>query len=238
MFKQSLLFCVLSSVLSLPALAQRQVPPPPPPQEVRPDGMTVGVGVGYIFPRSILEPNTASVRFRLGGGLTLEPVVNLGGGTSTTGTVATLTSGPNTVSTQDGDTGGGLNLGAGANVRYALASAGPVDFVGLAGVGVHYGSRTTHLDVFVENQTQTRTNTSLQASLNWGLSVEWFITRNIVLSADATNPLASWTNTTSVERSARTGDNPRSQEERSSTTALDFGLVFNPSVRLMFHLYF
>lgn len=230
---------VLFTVASGAAFAQRTTTTATPPEELRPQETTVGIGAGWTFPQSILEPNTVSVRIKFGPALALEPYANLGGRTGGTATVDSVTLGGTTTTAEDEDTNGGLNLGAGANVRYAFASAGPVDFVGLGGIAVNYGSNTVNRDVLEENVSDVTNTSGINVNANWGVGVEWFINRNVVLSADATNPLVSWSrSTTRAETEDNTGAEPFSTLDESTTTNLDFGLRLMPSVRVMFHLYF
>lgn len=238
MFKHRAALFVVVSALSGTALAQR-TPPPPPPEEVRPEGMTVGVGAGWAFPNSILEPNTVSVRVKLSPMLALEPVANLGGNTGGAITTGSVTVGGTTDSDTDEDTNGGLNLGIGGNVRYSFGSFGPVDFVGIGGIGFNYGSNTVNRDVQETGLVDRTTTSSIGATLNWGLGVEWFLSRNVVLSADAHNPLVSWTQTTvnNVQQD-NTGTEPVAAQTETVNRTLNYGLIFQPTVRVMFHLYF
>lgn len=231
---------VLLTAASGAALAQRTTTAPAaPPEELRPQEMTVGIGAGWSFPQSILEPNTASVRLKVGPVLAIEPFANLGGSTGGIATTDSFTQGGTTTTDEDEDTTGGLNLGVGANVRYSFASAGPVDFVGIGGIGFNYGTSTVDRDVLEENVSNRTLTTGIGASANWGVGVEWFITRNVVLSADATNPLVAWNrSTTRTETENNTGAEPVSTVDESVSNTLDFGLRLAPTVRMMFHLYF
>lgn len=230
---------VVVAVLSGAALAQRGGNKPTPPAELRPDGLTVGVGAGWVFPRSILEPNAVSVRIKLDNTLAFEPVLNLGGGLGGAQTTGSINSGGNTTTDTDEDTNGGLNLGLGGNVRYSFLSAGPVDFVGIGGVSFNYGSSTVNRDVQEDLVDDFTTTTSIGAALNWGIGVEWFITRNVVLSADAFNPLVSWSTSTVLnEQQDRSGGEPVTVRDETVSNNLQYGLILQPTVRMMFHLYF
>ena len=140
---------------------------------------------------------------------------------------------------EDEDTTSGLNLSLNTNVRFSVAEAGPVNFVAIGGLGVGYMQSTVNADVLEENQTDERNNSGLSASLNWGLGVEWFLTRHIAVSADATNPLAAWSRNTQVRTTTdTTGVEPVNTRAESVTSELNAGLIFQPTVRVMFHLYF
>ena len=68
---------------------------------------------------------------------------------------------------------------------------------------------------------------AISLAVVWGFSVEWFFKQHMTLSFDALNP-AILLDTTK----ASAGD----VDATSSTSSL--GAVFNPTVRLMFHMYF
>lgn len=224
---------VVVSLLSVNAFAQEATS-----SAQRPEGTTVGVGAGWAFPQSILEPNTVSVRVKTGR-LTFEPLLNLSGRVGSASSNSSLDMGSVNTTTEDEDTTNGLNLSLNANIRYSVASAGPVDFVAIGGVGVGYAQSGVDSDVLDEYRTDVRTTTGFSTSLNWGLGVEWFLNRHIALSADATNPLVMLSQSTQNRDTTDTsGLEPVKTHTENITSEVNAGLIFQPSVRVMFHLYF
>lgn len=167
----------------------RQPPPPPPPPEpvvvAEPPaeggvdwlpseriGGSFGLGFGWSFPGpDMWTPNTIGARFRLDGGLAIEP--NL--------TIRASGSGDNDDFTDDPRA---LQIGVGTMLRVPVASAGPVDFLILGTAGV-----TTTIDL---EPGDTR---SLSASIGYGLGLELWLATRFSIGMDATNALfnLSWT---------------------------------------------
>ncbi len=214
--------------------------PDPGSQDARgPEGQTVGIGLGWQFPTPLLEPNIASARFRLGA-VTLEPSIRLafdraGTESETVGRVADAE--PVTVEDEARTRGTGLEVGG--TVRYPFARRGNLSLVGLGGVNVGWSSAAQDEDLRDETTVDEARSSALNASLNWGLGIEWFMRHNLALSADARNPLVSWSRTTTTTREER--DTPVGRATGNServTTALSGGLTFRPQIRVMLHLYF
>jgi opacity protein-like surface antigen len=224
---------VTAALFVMPAAALAQDTEARP---ARAEGNTVGIGIGWVFPQDLLEPNTASARFRLGR-ITLEPSINLGGSSGTqASTTRTTVPGAEEQVSEDEDKSSSLDVTVGAQVRYALASRGPVDLVVLGGVGFGYGSATVDQDVNVDDQVNRTTTSNQNVGANWGLGVEWFLGKGLSLSADAVNPLVSWSQ--SRVRQEREQPGPFLLDGETKSTTLSGGLTFRPTVRVMVHLYF
>lgn len=229
------LVAVASLSVSLLAFADE----PAAPAATRPEAPTVGVSAGWSFPQSVLEPNTVGVRFRLAG-LTLEPMARLGGTTNSAGTSATTTL-PNTpASTSKSSQGsGGFDVSVGATVRYPVATKGPVDLVALVGGSVAYSSVTKNTDTGTVGAVDRQTTTGVSAGLSWGLGVEWFVSPTFSLSADATNPLVTFTTSkVSAHTEQPLGNDKVVSDSDTTSTGFDGALSFRPTVRLMATLYF
>ena len=193
-------------------------PPPQPPQPVvheheaklgedHPSELAFAIGLGYILPTSLETPNVTSVRLRLPSGLTFEPRIAFANSSQTTG----MTGNETTTSTTE--------LGLGALVRYPAIVHGKVD---LEIVGLVDLDNTKINPDGADNDTTTTTFT-----IAWGLALDYWFTHHWNLSLTATNPLFSYT-TTSMEMGAGV-------ESKNSTT--NVGLIFDPVVALMVHLY-
>lgn len=164
---------------------QPQPPPPPPPepmpvaapvapaepQAMRPEGMSIGIGAGYLLPDSLETPNITSVRFRLESGLTVEPLVVL----------SQLLS---TVDTGDETTNTSRDLQLGALVRKPMVSRGRYDFEGLG--AVFLGASFNLPDV---DDADSSTTT---VALAYGLSVSTWINAHWQISFSALNPIVSY----------------------------------------------
>lgn len=171
--------------------------PPPPPMQVqteapgtgRPDGFSIGIGLGYDLPADLQAPNRTSVRFRLANGVTVEPFAALAFSVQSQddGVVDTST---NTL---------GLELGA--DVRLPKRVRGPVDLVLVGGGGLGLDSTNPEGD---DNNTST-----FFVELHWGLGLEYWFKDRWVMSLTATNPFLS---------SSRTTQEGNPQDMTSSTT--------------------
>jgi hypothetical protein len=191
------------------------VPPPPPAHQEsadsnRPTELAFGIGFGYALPTSLQTPNTTSVRLRLPNGLTFEPQLVFA-----------------TTSTKLSGGIGGMDMTNKQNettfsslVRYPLQVHHKIDFelVGDASV-----SRET---VDPEGDNNTRTITT--AALGYGVALACWFTPHWNLSLTASNPLVSYIRTR--EEMAASGT-----VTTNKTTTV--GLVFDPQVTLMIHLY-
>lgn len=170
----------------------RQPPPPPPapvveevvveeeggvdwlPSDRLPSSF--GLGFGWTFPSlggDIWTPSTIAARFRLTGGLAIEP--NL--------TIRASGSGDNEDATDDPRA---MQIGVGTMVRVPVASAGPIDFLVLGMVGFN-----TNLDL------EPGDSRSLSLNVGYGLGLELWISKRFSVGMDATNSLASvtWSST-------------------------------------------
>lgn len=193
------------------------LPPPPPPaaapetesEEHHPVGTRFAIGAGYhIGGQSLETPNVATVRLRLPTGLTFEPIVSITNSSSTTG--ATGASDASTTTT---------DLSVGSLVRIPLMRDGRIDFelVGAALFDYH--------KVNPDGPDNDTSNTTF--SVDWGLGMEYWITQHWNLSLTATNPL--------FEFQSQTVDTGPGMNTHTSTST--FGVVFDPDVFLLFHLY-
>jgi hypothetical protein len=189
-------------------------PPPPPtkiepaPEHERPEGLSFAIGVGYEFKTSLETPNIVSARVRFSSGLTLEPVVVVSNQSSD------MQSQPApTVSTSR------TELALGSLVRFPLIKHGRTDFE-LIGSAL--------LDTVKVNPDGPDNDTSTSTlDVAWGIGIGFWITHHWQVSFTATNPLITYTN-----MSQQTG--PSTSDTTKTTT---FGLVFDPTVALMIHLY-
>jgi hypothetical protein len=165
-----------------PQQSQPSEPADPPEATVdaaaspnRPEGMSVGIGVGYSVPAQLLEPNLASVRFRFPSGLTIEPTVVLATSRATTEI------GPNETETEASEATFATNL------RFPLAGRGKIDLVLIGGAGISYQKQSPDGP---DNDTTTTT-----FALAWGLGLDYWPKQSWCLSASATNPLFTFTRT-------------------------------------------
>lgn len=149
--------------LSTPALAQESAE--------RPYGFTMGIGAGWDLPSPVDELNTASVRFRLPVGLTLEPRVELS--TSSDRSEFGAVDVENTFTA----------LTLAVTARWPLLSRGPVDWLIVGGAGIDRDKTDP------DGSNNDTTDTTL--GLLWGLGVEYWFGPRWVLSATATNPVLS-----------------------------------------------
>jgi len=197
-------------------------PPPPAPEPApvpptaeapvadatgRPDGFSIGIGLGWDLPADLQAPNTTSVRFRLVSGLTFEPVVVIAREGSS-------------VDSDLGDSDSSeLGVAFAGNVRIPRQLHGKVDLIFLGGAGVGFSSS--------DPDGTDNNSTSFLLEAHWGLGLEYWIRSQWCLSLTASNPLVSF------ERdSQETG--PGMETTTSSNT---IGLVFAPNVVAMVHLF-
>jgi hypothetical protein len=110
-------------------------------------------------------------------------------------------------------------------VRYRLAHRGRADLLGLGAAGVTQGSALTDPDG-TDNDTITK---MLAFGVAWGAGIEWFATENWSVSVDGTNTLVELA-TVSVEEEAFETD--------TTITSNVIGVAWDPTIRLMTHLYF
>ena len=168
----------------------------------------MGVGLGYTFDEGssndITEIDTTSVRFRFLNGITVEPTVM-------------LSLGNDSVDQGFGDSDTTtVNVGLGADVRFPIASWGPVDFVVLGGAGIGY----QRVDPDGDNNNTTTTGITGR----WGLAVEYWVTPRWLINMTGRNPFFDFASS----------DQPGGAE----TTSIDFGIIFDPTITAMVHLIF
>lgn len=174
----------------------------------RPAGFSIGIGVGYRFPTSLTVPNAASVRFRMPSGLSFEPSVILAS------------------SSQSVDTGmpmGGTSteVGIGTLARFSLVGHRRTDLELLASFNVD------RLNTDPSDQAPDDNTTITTTTLGYGIAVGLWITQHLQVSLSATNPLVNYTH---------------QREEQgidfvTVTNQTTFGLIFDPTVTAMIHLY-
>jgi len=173
-----------SPVYSPTPAAPQPVPPPAPsqvaqltpdaPPSARPQGTTLGLGLGYVLGGTALDlPSAASARFRLASSLTFEPFIRLATHSQSSGS-------GNVKNAQN-------ELFVGTNIRKPLKSRGKVDL--LAVVGAEAGTITDDPDGGSNNTTTT------EVHLSYGLSVEYWYSSNWCISFTARNPLINYTTT-------------------------------------------
>ncbi len=174
----------------------------------RPEGFSLGIGIGYRFPTSLQTPNTSSVRLRLASGITIEPSV-----------VFATTS--HTVDMGTAQGGSATEFGAGAVFRFPMVQRGRMDLELLAGVDLDNVST----DPDDDNPDDVRSTTTVR--LLYGVAVGAWITPHLQASLSASNSLLSYT---------------KLREEQgldavTITSDTTIGLIFDPTVTFMLHLY-
>ncbi len=178
------------------------------PAQRRPEGFALGIGVGYRFPTSLTTPNTSSVRFRFPSGLTLEPTVVFAT-TSHSEDMGTARTVKNT------------QLGVGALARFPLVRRGRTDLELLAAVDVDNLSTDPDADQADDVRSVTT------ASIRYGVAVGAWITPSLQASMSATNGLLTF-----VKDRQEQG-----LDTVTITTDTTFGVIFDPTVVFMLHLY-
>lgn len=179
-----------------------------PPPLVRPSGFSIGIGVGYRFPTALSIPNSTSVRFRLPSGITFEPSLVL----ATSSQELDIGMSQKSTSTE---------LGVAALARFPVVQRRRTDLEILAAFGVDRLNQDPS-DQNIEDQTTTTSTT-----FSYGVAVGLWLTQNLQVSLSATNALVSYVHT---------------REEMgfdfvSVTNSTTFGVIFDPTVLLMIHLY-
>jgi hypothetical protein len=198
-------------------------PPPPPnptpppmmhhheemePNEAAPAELAFGIGFGYQFKTDLQTPNIVSAAVRLPTGMTFEPLLLV----------------RNTSDTQQNEPASSMTtttteLAIGTLLRVPVIKKARTEFQVL-GTAV-LDTTKTHPDT---PDSDTR---ATSIGLGWGIGVALWITHHWQLTFDATNPILTYTAT-----SMQTG--PSTEDKRSTT---DFGLIFDPTVSVMIHLY-
>ena len=142
----------------------------------RPVGLSLGIGVGYVLPAALDQPNTASARFRLAGGIIIEPRIEL------------ESSSQSFESGGADSSDGAYDVTVAAAILYPLRSRGAFDLLIIGGVSV----QTMGEDP--EGDDNNRTDTAF--GVGWGLGINYWLTRHWSLSFMAANPLFSYVTTT------------------------------------------
>lgn len=175
----------------------------------RPAQLAFGIGVGYVFPTSLQTPNTTSVRLRLPNGLTFEPQIVFAT------TSADVDNGMTTANNKQNE------VTFGSLVRYPLQVRNKIDFevVGSAAI-----SRQT-----VDNDGPQNTRTITSFGLNYGVALACWFTPHWNLSLTASNPLVAYTRTRQ--------EVPPPIDITTVNKSTTLGVVFDPQVALMVHLY-
>jgi hypothetical protein len=209
-------------------------------EDLRPQGFSVGLGAGWATPIKVLEPNAVSARFRVGP-VTLEPSLDIGGASGSDKTHNAITpEGQPTTEINNVDKNGGFGATLGTDIRYPLMAKGPVDLLLIGGLS--FGTTSSTVDKNVEDPNGNLDKSKIGTttfSVGWGLGLEWFFHHNISFSADVRNPIVRLTNTTSsTDRTLTVGTTKTTTSASKTSADTDYGLVFAPAVRAMFHFYF
>jgi hypothetical protein len=208
-------------------------PPPPPPPEPepepepeavespkasngavaddginRPGGFSLGFGFGWDFPADLQIPDTTSVRIRLPSGLIIEPALE----------ISRLSENDEVGTADNTDNTGVIALAASA--RFPILSSNNMDLVGVGGGAVAF----TAIDPDGGNNDTSIT----QFALFYGVGVDLWIRRHWAISFTTTNPLLLFEKTSTDGGGG--GD--------TSSTDTFVGLVFDPDVLVMLHLFF
>jgi hypothetical protein len=202
-----------------PAVTDSTPPPPPPPapppsvhvaesSEFAPTELAFGIGFGYQFKTNLETPNTVSASVRLPTGMTFEPFVIV---RNTSDTTQNQPASSMTTTTTE--------LALGTLVRIPVIKKARTELQVLGTVALD--TTKTHPDI---PDSDVR-NTSV--GLGWGVGIGFWITHHWQLTFDATNSILSYTST-----STQTG--PQTEDKKSTS---DFGLIFDPTVTVMIHLY-
>ena len=189
-------------------------PPPPAPEpapapadtDMRPNALSVAIGLGYLLPTSLETPNVTTVRLRLPSGLTFEPQLIFQKTTHTVDTGAAQSDDINEV-------------GLGALVRYPLVMHGHIDLEIVGAFNVDQLS--------VKPDTPDTDDTKTRTQLDYGVAVTAWITKHWQVSLTALNPLLS------IDKDKQ----EMGPGTVTVTTDTTYGLVFDPTVLLMVHLY-
>ena len=148
-----------------PAVVQPQPQPAPvveasePAQTDRPQGFSIGLGLGYGLPTSLETPNRTSARLRLASGLTFEPIFSIANTTSTT-------EAPGGLETEDKLT----ELGIAVLGRLPLITHGHVDLEGLASIGFTNTKNNPDGDF--------NTVTTNTFGIGWGVGVGYWLSQH------------------------------------------------------------
>jgi hypothetical protein len=193
-----------------PAVEPEPEPGPPmaSPRVIRPESNSIAIGLGWDLPADVQAPNVTSVRFRLPSGLTFEPIVQFARGASQVDDGV-----PPDVETTT------TQLELSLFGRLPILQNGRVDFELVGGAGL---ARTVINPDMADNDT-TRTG----IFVGYGLAVGYWFSPHVYLTLTGLNPI--FASSTEVEEQG-----PTTTIETSSSS---IGLVFDPNVFVMVHLY-
>jgi hypothetical protein len=194
-----------------------QPPPPPPPQPQqttqeeppgdRPQGIAIGLGVGYGLPTSLETPNRTSARLRLASGLQIEPLLTISNTSENNDTP--------TMESENKET----TFGIAGIVRIPVLTHNKVDLEFLGTLG--FSTTKTN----PEGDYNTRTVNTFD--IGYGIGIAYWLSRHWNFSMSVTNPIVSYD-------SSKQQTGPGMSTKTSDTT---IGLIFVPSVFAMIHLY-
>ncbi len=176
----------------------------------RPTGRSIGIGAGWNLPADLGTPNEVSARIRMASGFAIEPTAKLQVGNTTS-----KVDDAKVKST-------GSDLGFGAALRKPFVGRSQCDIV-LIGAANFDAATTSGKNE--EGAKVTDSLTTIGAS--WGVGVELFPRGHWSISFDAMSPVAVMATTVN-----KVGD------VKTTTTSTSFGLVLDPTVRLMSHIYY
>ncbi|HEY5946783.1 MAG TPA: outer membrane beta-barrel protein [Kofleriaceae bacterium] len=179
-----------------------------PAQTDRPDGFSIGLGLGYGLPTSLETPNRTSARLRLASGLTFEPLISIANTTATSEAPATPEQETKTT-----------EFGLAVLARLPVITHNHVDLEALATAGF----TNTKVNGPVDYDTRT-TNTF---GVGWGIGIGYWMSRHWQLSMSVTNPLVQY-------QQVKQQMGPGMSDKDASTT---IGVIFVPQVTAMIHLY-
>ncbi|HUQ06021.1 MAG TPA: hypothetical protein VM261_26140 [Kofleriaceae bacterium] len=180
------------------------------PKETRPTAFSIAIGLGYDIPADLQAPNITSVRFRLPSGLTFEPRLEFARAASKTDTG--VPPDPETETTT-------TSTELGVLVRHPLMSNGKVDFEIAGGASL---SRSVVNPDMADNDT-----TTTSFGIFYGIAVGYWFTPHVYLTLTGLNPILS--------TSSRAEEMGPTITIETSTSGV--GLVFDPNIFAMLHLY-
>lgn len=185
------------------------------PAAERPQVRSIGIGFGFDVPGDLTEPDILSVRFRLSPTWTVEPVAGLAIGSVS----QKFDTGGSTTENAVGST----SVAAGVTARKHVGARGKIDFQLLGSALLGYGSSEDN-PAGSDNNVVTST---LALTAGWGFGLECFFKPQWSVSFDAMNPAVVFNSVTT---------NPPGDGEGVETTLL-VGAIFDPTVRVMTHVY-
>jgi len=185
-----------------------------PARTDRPEGFSIGLGLGYGLPTSLETPNRTSARIRLASGLTFEPLFSI----ANTKTTHEMAPAPDTETKV-------TEFGVATLVRLPVITHNHVDLEALASAG--FSNTKTNPDGDFNSKT---VNTF---AIGWGVGIGYWLSRHWQLSMSVTNPLIQYSKTTQQRADPITM--MRLEDIKDSETTL--GIIFAPQVTAMIHLY-